>query len=114
MSIAGQTHQRSPRLTHNVLMYFGALFILDEYVVVYYWFHSPVGTEWFQQFPTLRQDDPTDPAAWNNRGNALLGLQRFEEAKDSFQQALDISGLVLRLSKHNKCHLSGLRCVRTH
>ena len=39
-----------------------------------------------------RQDDPTDPAAWNNRGNALLALGRFEEAKDSFQQALDISG----------------------
>ena len=34
----------------------------------------------------------TDPAAWNNRGNALLGLGRFDEAKDSFQQALDISG----------------------
>lgn len=47
---------------------------------------------WVYHVSELRQDDPTDPAAWNNRGNALLGLGRFEEAKDSFQQALDISG----------------------
>ena len=31
---------------------------------------------------TAPREDETDPAAWNNRGNALLGLRRFQEAKD--------------------------------
>ena len=50
-----------------------------------------------------REDDMTDPAAWNNRGNALLGLGRFDEAKDSFQQALDISGRKNVQHVHNTC-----------
>jgi len=45
---------------------------------------------------------PSDPAAWNNLGNAEMGRENFEEAVKAFDKAAKLGGNNFAFSRANK------------